>query len=930
MKSISLSKVVLCMSLCSLFFSVSVRGAVITKRYDWEKSEAANFDIYYYGSAGKNLLPYTSAYLANARKRAQRVFPKAPAKAPFFLYNSHNDFEETNIVDIGEGTGGVTEAFKNRFLVGHMGSQRYLEYVISHEYIHEIEFEYFFTGFWRSARLVKIILYPIFIMEGLSEYCSGDLDSTTREMYLRDAAVSGRLFKIQQLYNFSHVMPHQVTLAYKESEAFMRFLAQEYGEDKLAKILESYKDKYDPDSVFYDVIGTSLGKLDKKFQEYMSYKYKTAAKGLEEPESYGTKITRDGPYPRFFEGGVLSPDGGRLAYISDERGRKEIYIYDMASKKKSRLISLACSIKIENIHSDGFPLSFSQSGRYLAFSAERLQRDNIYIYDFKSRELKEFGPGTESVSSPVFSKDEKKVYFAGLKEGFKNIFEYELGSGNLEALTNGAYDKTDLSLSPDGARLVFAAERRSAASRSEYDLAQVDIASKNFGWLTAYPGDERWPSFAPDGTIYFTSDTDGISDIYMLNDSGSRQRITRVLGGNFCASVSKDGSKLVFSSFRNGSKHIYVMSLPASPLPGEVIPAASDTVSPLAPVSADSASPLQPRCFRAPFSTDLFFPMLFYSSVDGLYLAMYYQGSDFLGNHQVQAMSSYAGGPEYLDYQAAYGFLKYRPKFYITVSGNEYFEDSLMKVKKRNNLQSLSLSYPLNRYESVGIGASTIERLGYYSEQPWSNFRLRDNSISVQYSRDNAAGPYMEATTGSRLLLRADFSDKYWESDYTYQSFVAEGQAFLPLFGENVLAARMFLGESFGPSAGYFKLGGFDRVRGYSSDLSDGYIGKKIIFSNVEWRFPIFYNINYHMWYFLPDFYFKTMYGAVFADSGLAWNDDYELQKITNEQARGSYGVSLRVHTFILQTFPLLLNFQLARRFEGPHYVFYFATGTNF
>ena len=74
-------------------------------------------------------------------------------------------------------------------------------------------------------------------MEGLSEYVSGDLDTTTREMFLRDAVLSGGLLPVEQLHSFNHVAPHQVTLAYKESEAFIRYISEEYGQDKLPKLL---------------------------------------------------------------------------------------------------------------------------------------------------------------------------------------------------------------------------------------------------------------------------------------------------------------------------------------------------------------------------------------------------------------------------------------------------------------------------------------------------------------------------------------------------------------------------------------------------------------------------------------------------------------------------------------------------------------------
>jgi outer membrane protein assembly factor BamA len=154
-----------------------------------------------------------------------------------------------------------------------------------------------------------------------------------------------------------------------------------------------------------------------------------------------------------------------------------------------------------------------------------------------------------------------------------------------------------------------------------------------------------------------------------------------------------------------------------------------------------------------------------------------------------------------------------------------------------------------------------------------------------------------------------------------------ETHRFINLGLEHVLAVREFLGASFGPDAGNFSLGGYERLRGIPSD---SITAKRIYLANIEWRFPLFYNLNYHMWYIFPDFFLKTVYGVLFTDVGLAWNDDSRFSSTTIDDWKGTCGVGVRTHTFVLQTFPLMFNFYLARQFEGPNLVFYFSTVTNF
>ncbi|OGS24596.1 MAG: hypothetical protein A2314_01730 [Elusimicrobia bacterium RIFOXYB2_FULL_50_12] len=909
------------------------KNKVITRGFNWQIQPIEHFDVYYYDAPGSAMLPYVNGYLRGAYGRVTDVLPVVPKNNfPFFLYNNHNDFEQTNIVSIGEGTGGVTEAFKNRFLVGHLGSQRYLEYVIAHEFTHEVEFEYLFNGFWRSLRVLKLVIYPNWLLEGLAEYTSGDLDSTTREMYLRDAATLNKLLPLEQLYSFNHVLPHQVTLAYKESEALMRYIADEYGRDKLALLLQAYQERFDADTVLTGTLGIDLAGLDKKFREYMEDDYTLKSANLSESSAYGRLLTPAGEYPRFFQCAVFSPGGETMAYISDERGNNEIYLMDLETKKTRRLVDLAESISVENVHTEGSGLSFSSDGRFLVFAGERQQEDNLYLYDMAACRLEKIDVPTDTAASPVLSGDGAVMYYSGMRDGFRDIYAYTISTRMVRQLTGTPMDEVDAVLSPGGGELVFAAERRNAQGRIEYDLCLLPVAGTGAGtFITDLPGDERSPCFSPDGKkIYFTSDADGITDIYVYElDGGSLRRLTKVVGGNFQPRVSPDGKNLLYSSFRDSRRLLYLMDIEnATPLlpPAGNGALAGDVPAPPYDLPVSSGD-IRPYRFRA--SVDLFFPMLLYSSLDGLYTAAYWQLSEFLGNHQLQAVATYASAAEYLDYQLTYGFLKFRPQVYFTAAGNEYFEDYTTQIKQKMNRQQAAVLFPLNRLQRIEIILTTIERRLQYRDTPGANAHTRENVAGLAFVHDTVQGPYLEPVSGARLRLAGEFSDKILCGDFRYQDAIVETHRFVPLGRQHVLALRAFAAGSFGENAGLFRLGGSDRVRGLPADAFQ-FGGRRLFVNNIEWRFPLVHNINYHIWYFFPDFFFKTMYGSVFVDGGLAWNDEDELLADTAGAAKGSYGAGIRVHTFILESYPLMLNFELARRMDQHNYVLYFTLGSTF
>jgi hypothetical protein len=80
--------------------------------------------------------------------------------------------------------------------------------------------------------------------------------------------------------------------------------------------------------------------------------------------------------------------------------------------------------------------------------------------------------------------------------------------------------------------------------------------------LTNNSANEFFPSFSPDGSkIVFSSNRDGNFEIYLMNADGSNQvRLTNNPALDSEPSFSPDGSKIAFESTRDGNFEIYVMN----------------------------------------------------------------------------------------------------------------------------------------------------------------------------------------------------------------------------------------------------------------------------------------------------------------------------------------------------------------------------------
>ena len=84
--------------------------------------------------------------------------------------------------------------------------------------------------------------------------------------------------------------------------------------------------------------------------------------------------------------------------------------------------------------------------------------------------------------------------------------------------------------------------------------------------ITNSRGDDRDPAWSPDGTkIAFSSKRDGNSEIYIMNADGSNQvRLTDSPGEDLYPTWSPDGNKIIFTSDRDSNNEIYAIDTDGS------------------------------------------------------------------------------------------------------------------------------------------------------------------------------------------------------------------------------------------------------------------------------------------------------------------------------------------------------------------------------
>lgn len=923
---------------------------VVVRDFEWKIRSTEHFDIYYYDDSAP-LVPLAAEVLEEGYARFTKALdipteapPWAPSwvrkrwkwqRRPFFIYASPNDFKQSNVAFPGDGTGGITEPFKNRFMVYNDGSRQWFEEVTLHELVHVFQFHVLISGYWRSGAILKSIIYPLWMMEGMPGWLTYHVESALEETVIRDAATSGRLLPLTRLERFGHLKPHQVTLAYKQGAAALEFMSKQWGAKKPGQMLKLFENRFDTSSVLQEIIGLDSRQFDKKYREALEEKYGRERRqlGLKEPAAYGAALTKDsGKIPQFNSSPVFSPDGRWMYFLSTRYGHPAAVMRKNLRTGRTRRIFKLSQPRFENVPLGNFAnlsrvLALSPDGRLLAFFGSRANRDGLYLYDtgtgrLERREL----PGFQMATQPRFSPDGSKVAFSGMKETVTDIHLYDLASGSVSRLTDDPADDQMPAFTADGRAVVYSSEGGDPLGLDKHgrQLRKVDIASRASTLLLDLGGEARDPVLSADGRrVLFVREDGRFSELCEHDlETGKSVQLTRSLGGAFTPIYAPDGD-VAFASLRRGSVHVFKgprAGFESSPVSGKAR-IVRDTEKFLLPGmgaverSTASAAVSAERPYTFDASTDLFLPAAFYSSVGGFFWTSYWQGSDMLGNHQATALVSVASGRAY-DYAGRYTYLRYRPQLTAGVQGvgrRDLIESSTdLRVDDSVHSQFAAASYPFDRFHRAELLVGSIsERLNYLTVDRDESRQARLATAALV--RDTVRGRYLVATQGGRARLFATEAAEVLGGNRRYHTAGVEAHKFLHTGGQSALALRTVGAQSLGPHSPSLILGGLGGVRGLGrSTTRDS--GNRLALANLEWRFPIAPDLDYYMWYIFPDFYFKAVFGSVFADYGYAWRQDSVLARARWRDARSSVGAGLKIYTFILQEFPLIVAFDYARR----------------
>jgi Tol biopolymer transport system component/DNA-binding CsgD family transcriptional regulator len=234
----------------------------------------------------------------------------------------------------------------------------------------------------------------------------------------------------------------------------------------------------------------------------------------------------------------------------------------------------------------------------IAFYSDRDGNREIYVMnaDGSGQTNVSNGPGDDSFSldpagaNGAWSPDGSRIAFTSNRDGNKEVYVVNADGSGRTRLSNNPCEDGVLAWSPDGSRIALSSLNSNvrfgggdnptvapAAGDCRSTIYVVNADGSGLTYLSNGPGDDGFGAWSPDGSrIAFTSNRDGNQEIYVVNADGSG--LTNLSNNpsdeeGFTSNPGVDGtvwspdsSRIRFVSVRDGNLGLYVVNADGSGL----------------------------------------------------------------------------------------------------------------------------------------------------------------------------------------------------------------------------------------------------------------------------------------------------------------------------------------------------------------------------
>lgn len=868
--------------------------------YGKNKIQYQDFSFYYL-EGDKFLLYYEegSEELANfayeiAKKTIEEyedIFNyKLKRKIPIIVYNSPNQFQQTNIILdlLEEGILGFAEIFKNRVVLPFTGSYYDFLYTLRHEIAHILEYDYY----WRRGLSTLLSLTPEFIlpawfMEGLSEYLSKRRNSF-HSIIIADLLINDKFIPLSSLSEESY-------LNYVLGEHFFIFLEERYSDKKVYEFLREVRKRKGIDGACKRSFGKSFSSLERDFIDYLKEKYYP----LVYKKTNFTKIAKiiidHQKEKRKYNILPIPISETEFIYLSYKDNQVSIFSYSFITEKSKVLLKGVSFLGRGEIGILKPGLTYSPLERTFYY-IKRLE-GKIYLckYSLRSKKEEKYHLPLEDAYHLALSPDNNKIAFCGIKKGMSNLYLFNLEKKELTILTSDIFEEK-FPYFFNNETLLFISDRERLGNYGIYLYSLKDKSIKKI-----YEKKTRnLSSVIPISknsldTLLFISEHSLI--IYSLKEDKILYQ-SDFLGS--CETPIFYKNKIFFSYYYNQGYSICQIDNLSSLIKEKEFEREEREKEEREFSYPETTLEKEKKRYIFSLSADYALGQAFFSSAFGFSGSILISLSDLLGNHRFLILTDLYGLIDFSNFYFSYAYLKRREDYYFTffqfVDFYLWRGDTFLTITEKGIFPVLS--YPFTKFLRTEFGLLLyLRNWRFYYTKPEiyeiENKRINEKFLYT-YSGlvyDNALFSYFGPIRGQRFLLQPYITIP--PSDSIFQSLYLEARNYFNIYNNSYILAFLFGGiTSFGKNRERFYPDGVF-VRGYELTYPEKEsTTSNLIFSKLEFRAPFIEILK--LGFPLP-ITIKNIRGNTFLDFG------------TNFQ-KSIWGVGFGLRFFI-GYFPFMIDF---------------------
>ncbi|WP_051359868.1 PD40 domain-containing protein [Adhaeribacter aquaticus] len=552
------------------------RNRIQYKRFNWQFLSTQNFNVYYY-DRGKEAAQRTAEHAEKELKRITSLIGYFPySKTTIILYSSVADLRQSNI-GLNEDqyrTGGESLFLKNKLEIAFEGTQTEFKKALSLNITKLLLNDMMYGGSLKEVLQSSYMLrLPEWFLSGAAAYIAEgwnvDMDNHMRDMVIKNKSKRTNTW-------FSPNQP----LA---GQSVWNYISERYGYTSIQNILNLTRITRDIEVG----IASSLNIPYKKFMRDWQQHYITM-NTFSDPTlvslDKNNQLFRKNSKNVILTQPAYSPDGKRVAYVANDRGRYEIKVVNVGRKKIHTIRKGGYRTPDQKIDYKAPLLAWKSNQQLNIIEVKRAQptlavhyfnrKNNAFFANLK---FAIFGNGTRGILSQFsqvqnldYSDDGRMMVMSAVKNGQSDLFLFRGNTRNPEQLTKDLYDDKNVAFLKGRNAIVFSSNRWLDSMGTNvpkidrivdnFDLHVMDL-SRNGAYpkqLTSSISNEFAPVPEDEENILYLSEESGIRSIYRYNlVNGNHTRVTSFLQNVKAFDYSGATKNLTLIAADRGKEFVY-------------------------------------------------------------------------------------------------------------------------------------------------------------------------------------------------------------------------------------------------------------------------------------------------------------------------------------------------------------------------------------